>query len=217
MAKPFLSSATPGMVVEIDRVRGKSIPASALTHLRQVLEREAVKPAGITFMEDDQLAPEGGMEGGGGNASYTVKEIRAIQSAFRNRTSDSRTAVVHVLILDGKNQEASGALGIATDASSIVLFAEQIERAASVLVSASAIWRAVAVHEFGHLFGLIELVARSGTSRHEDPDHPGHSPNEGSVMYWAIESSDIATLLEGGPPDDFDADDRADLAALRRG
>jgi hypothetical protein len=34
-------------------------------------------------------------------------------------------------------------------------------------------------------------------------------------MYWAIEDMSIATILSGGPPDDFDQYDRADLASLR--
>ena len=48
-----------------------------------------------------------------------------------------------------------------------------------------------------------------------DPEHPGHSPNRGSVMYHAVESTLLGTVLSGGPPRDFDADDLADLAAIR--
>jgi hypothetical protein len=50
---------------------------------------------------------------------------------------------------------------------------------------------------------------------HEDPAHPNHSNNPGSVMYWAVEDISIRNVLRGGPPPDFDDADRADLAMLR--
>ena len=52
---------------------------------------------------------------------------------------------------------------------------------------------------------------------HEDPDHPGHSSNDDSVMYWAIESSSIGNIFSGSIPDEFDADDKADLAGMASG
>jgi hypothetical protein len=36
-------------------------------------------------------------------------------------------------------------------------------------------------------------------------------------MYWAVESSLVTQLLSGGPPRNFDADDLADLRAIRGG
>jgi hypothetical protein len=36
-------------------------------------------------------------------------------------------------------------------------------------------------------------------------------------MYWAVESSLVGDLLTGGPPQDFDAADLADLATIRGG
>jgi hypothetical protein len=36
-------------------------------------------------------------------------------------------------------------------------------------------------------------------------------------MYWAVESTLIGDLVTGGPPQDFDTADLADLGAIRRG
>ena len=36
-------------------------------------------------------------------------------------------------------------------------------------------------------------------------------------MHWAVESVSILDALGGGPPDDFDDDDRADLADIASG
>ena len=60
---------------------------------------------------------------------------------------------------------------------------------------------------------VIDLVLHTGR---EDPDHPGHSPNRGSVMYWAVERDLVGTLLGAGPATTFDDADRAELAAIRR-
>jgi hypothetical protein len=50
---------------------------------------------------------------------------------------------------------------------------------------------------------------------HEDAAHPGHSTNRDSVMYWQAEGTDVVSLfLQGGAPDDFDANDIADLRAI---
>ena len=81
-------------------------------------------------------------------------------------------------------------------------------------VSPARLELAVATHEVGHLLGLVDLFLRTGRA---DPEHPGHSANPRSVMYWAVESDVVGDLLTGGPPVDFDADDRADLATIRNG
>ncbi|MDA0926436.1 MAG: hypothetical protein O3C36_07335, partial [archaeon] len=52
---------------------------------------------------------------------------------------------------------------------------------------------------------------------HEDPDHPGHSNNDESVMYWAIESTGLRNFITGDLPTTFDDDDLADLAGLASG
>jgi hypothetical protein len=62
--------------------------------------------------------------------------------------------------------------------------------------------------------GLVDLFIDRGR---DDPEHPGHSTNRSSVMYWAIESGLVTEVLSGPPPERFDDDDRADLAAIRSG
>ena len=52
---------------------------------------------------------------------------------------------------------------------------------------------------------------------HEDPDHPNHSNNDASVMYWAIESQDIANQIDGELPNNFDSDDLDDLRLMKEG
>jgi hypothetical protein len=94
------------------------------------------------------------------------------------------------------------------------VFVDRASAAAGVLGDPQAILASVATHELGHLLGLVDLVLDTGRA---DPDHPGHSGNPGSVMYWAVESDLIASLLGARPPRDFDGDDLADLRAIAGG
>jgi hypothetical protein len=70
----------------------------------------------------------------------------------------------------------------------------------------------------------VNLGTRMQTP-HEDAQHPGHSANAQSVMYYAVESSQslasITKLLTGSPSCDqtgipyaYDGNDLADLKAL---
>lgn len=122
--------------------------------------------------------------------------------------------MVRMLFLAGRLEGQDSALGAAVRGDTAVVFVEQVRSASSPLVSAAALEQAVATHELGHLLGLVDLVRSTGRA---DPEHPGHSPNRGSVMYWAIESDLVTSVLAGPPPADFDAADRADLAAIRSG
>jgi len=110
-------------------------------------------------------------------------------------------------------------LGVAVDASTVALFGDSIEEAEPPIFarpSADEIEKAVLVHEIGHLLGLVNLVYQSPVD-HEDPEHPGHSNNEDSVMYWAVETIGIAQFISGTLPNEFDQDDLNDLAGISDG
>ena len=114
--------------------------------------------------------------------------------------------------------EKDGVLGVAVDASTAAVFLDDVRDAEGLFgrPSAEQIEEAVVVHEVGHLLGLVNLVYTSAHD-HEDADNPGHSNNEDSVMYWAVESSDVGSFVSNDVPDDFDADDRDDLTSLASG
>ena len=63
---------------------------------------------------------------------------------------------------------------------------------------------------------MVNLVYTSPAD-HEDSEHPGHSNNEDSVMYWAIESASISNFFSNELPTEFDLDDKQDLIGLADG
>jgi hypothetical protein len=123
-------------------------------------------------------------------------------------------AVLRLLFVHGTLQGDDSVLGVALRGDVAAIFVDRIESAAGLLGSSDRVARSVITHEIGHLLGLVDLHLATGR---EDPEHPGHSTNPNSVMYWAVESDLIGQLLGANPPDSFDEADRADLVAIAAG
>ncbi len=209
MARTFLrSSPARRLVVEVDYVQGRAPSTNALNHLQQVLSGVCAKPGGVVVQRGSAIASSG--------SSYSIEDIKAIERWARSARSAGDTATIWIVYLDGELSDAPGALGVAFDASSAAIFRDRIDEATTAVFLATEIERAVIVHEAGHLLALVNIGYKSRIA-HEDAQHPHHSSNDESVMFWAVEDVSIKNLLGGGPPDDFDDADRADLAMLRNG
>jgi hypothetical protein len=119
-----------------------------------------------------------------------------------------------VLFVHGTLGGDTGVLGAALRGDLAAIFVDRVNASATPLVGSSGIEIAVVTHEVGHLLGLVDLYLHTGR---QDPEHPGHSTDKHSVMYWAVESDLVGDLLQGGPPRDFDDADREDLATIHDG
>ena len=207
MARVLLQAApATRLVVEIAAVPGRRPTQQALDHLDAILQRELEKPSGITFVDGAQLPDN--------KSSYSLNDLTGLEARYRKLHSGGDTVTVWIAALNGAYAGGGSTLGLSFRATAFVLFEDQIQQAANVFVSSAAIERSVITHEVGHLLGLINIGYHSRYD-HEDPQHPHHSKYQTSVMYWAVEDTSISTILRGGPPDDFDQYDRADLALLR--
>lgn len=150
----------------------------------------------------------------GGQEKWTGSELNALADSKAPTPQGGNTAAIRVLFVRGGLEGNDAAVGVAVRGDVLAVFADRVDESASPLVSRSRMEHAVLVHELGHLMGLVDLAL--DTNR-EDPDHPGHSRNSGSVMYWAVESTLVGQALSGPPPTEFDDQDTADLAKMRGG
>ena len=199
------------MILEIDFESGYEPETSSTDLLKERMEQVCDKPGGIEILLTETDFQHSG--------SWSADDVRDKGSDAKSNDPQSGSTLYWQAIFPSGEYENDGVLGVAVDASTIAIFGETVDEAEGPIFnrpSSEEIENCVLVHEFGHLLGLVNLVYQSPVD-HEDPDHPGHSNNEDSVMYWAVESSDISSIITGQLPDEFDQDDLDDLAGLEAG
>ena len=204
------SSKFTNMMIEIDYTEGYEPQSQTLSTLKSRIESVCDKPGGVTIKTTQTDFDHGDI--------WSADDVREIGRDTREtQPQDGSTLRWHLLFPNG-SYESNSVLGVAVDASTAAIFLDDVRDAEGWLgrPSAEDIETAVTVHEVGHLLGLVNLVYTSPAA-HEDSEHSGHSNNEDSVMYWAIESGDFSSFVNDEVPDDFDSDDRADLAAIAAG
>lgn len=212
-ASDYASGRYAKLVVEVDWMTdgAKSYQPSALvlSFLQQRLEERLTKPGGIVVQLGNAVPAT--------RTSYGIGDIRAVEGANRASHTGGDTAAMWIIFANSYAVAGTGGgqvIGVAYSGTAIAVFAQTIESASTFAVTTDAIEKVTLVHEAGHLLGLVNLGTPMVTP-HEDAAHRGHSSNEHSVMYWAVEGSDVVGMfLGGGAPDDFDANDKADLHAI---
>lgn len=199
------------MVVEIDYEAGYMPEQSSTDLLKTRLEQVCDKPQGIEiFLTETNFEHEG---------QWSASDVREKGWNEKSNNPQSDSTLYWQAIFPSGQYANDGVLGVAVDASTVAIFGEAVDDAEGPIFnrpSAEEIENSVLVHEFGHLLGLVNLVYQSPVD-HEDEEHKGHSSNEDSVMYWAIESANIGNIITGELPDDFDSDDLNDLAGMLSG
>jgi hypothetical protein len=148
-----------------------------------------------------------------GSDTWSSTELHALADRYSQTRSSVDVAVLNVLFVRGSHEAGENVLGVASRGDVLSMFPDQY-RSLGAGLSPQAIEASVVMHETGHILGLVGHVVRP---QRQDPDHPGHSPNKASVMYWAVETDDIISAFVGAPPKEFDADDLADLELIRNG
>jgi len=186
------------LVVEVDWVTGHPPNPSAVDHLVQVLRSSTRKP--VSTRGGNELSAQGG--------PYYPSQIRALAEK-RDVRSGGSIAAIWVAYLDGRLAANRRAGGAAISGTVLAMFPDRLNETAD---AGGTLEAATLLHEMGHLLGLINIGYTSPRGR-EDPTHPGHSINQGSVMHWSVE----AASGPDGLPSNFDEDDLADLRGLADG
>jgi hypothetical protein len=190
------------IVLDVLVQSGESADADVIETLRDVLAAASAKP--VTVRGPTTLNATGN--------TYDAADVLRLADE-QGRAQGESTAVVRLLYLKGSFSDDS-VLGVTVRGDTTAIFPDQILRASSPLVSPRRLEQAVDTHELGHVLGLVDLYLNDNR---DDPQHPGHSTNPHSVMYWAVETDLVAQVLDGPPPVSFDGADQSDLQRIHAG
>lgn len=223
----YLAGSADTLVVELDYSPGAlwdtSTPAEE--QFKQQLERITKKRIVIKSAQE--------LPSNGDDYSYSAQQLVQLHRQHQDRTAGNGTAVMHALFLDGEYQ--GDVAGLAFAAKGFAIFTGSIEEKTcsndALVCNGVKQWRvmrAVAIHEAGHLFGLVNspLPMVEPHEMTQDPrpktqknEGDAHSTNESSVMFWKVESSaGLSQLIGGGEvPWRFGTLDIRDARAIQGG
>ena len=202
-AKEMLTAIKPKLLVEIQYMPGYQLQQQTITNLKNFLRTYLNKPGGIVVIQSE--IPETGSE------IYSLADIAKIEQQYRTAFNTNDQVSVNVLITNGVYTNGH-VLGVSFRNTSICMFGKIIEqRSGGLPDSRLKIECTVLTHEFGHLFGLVDLGSPMQTD-HRDAGHGNHCNNATCLMDYGIETNVISLLLSGTIPV-FDANCRNDLRA----
>lgn len=180
---------------------GKGPAAGTVDHVVEMLRRVSGKTVDVQTVE----LPAGPSE-------WSSTELHAYADKYSKTKSSREVAVLNVLFVKGRHKDSESILGVASRGDVLTMFPDQYRNLGAGL-SPQGIETSVIMHETGHILGLVGRLVRP---ERQDKAHPGHSPNKGSVMYWAVETDDIISAFVGAPPKEFDREDLADLELIKQ-
>ena len=209
-ANDFLSGETfTSLEVEVDYMQGFAPNAEALDSLEAFFEQRLNKQT-VTINEPTEIPAVG-------QSAYSASQIRALEEENRdNYTSvEDSTLRAYIIIVDGQYEDGN-VLGIAYYNTSSAFFGATYEAVSgpgfgepSRRLTESISFR----HEFGHLFGLVNIPG-SGTemqTNHQDTEHEQHCDNDSCLMYYAMENAGLFDRFLGEEIPALDANCIADL------
>lgn len=143
--------------------------------LRQHTFKESIE---VSYLELDSPDEE----------DLTLQEIDDLEQENRTVYNEEKTLAVYIYFADAPSEgddmsEGLVTLGAVFRNTSMVIFEETVRRLASqtTAISVADVESATLNHEFGHLFGLVNLGSPA-VNDHEDPEADRHCNVEGCLM-----------------------------------
>jgi hypothetical protein len=190
------------LVVEVLEEPGAAANRAALNRVLADLRRLS----GKAVAEVHTALPRGSA-----SKRWTEVELEALAVRSSKVPQGSGKFVLRLIFVKGQNTRSGSILAESFRGDMVAAFPDRYASSGQHIITT------VVVHEVGHLLGLVDLyLSRGRADTQNDPAGEGHSRNQGSVMYWAVDPSLLGSLF-GSASDRFDAQDERDLAAIRAG
>jgi predicted Zn-dependent protease len=210
IANDFLSDKKyDKLIVEIQYVKGFQPTPATVSNITTFLSNRLNKPGGITIIQTAISSP--------GKSSYTLDDVKNIESASRTQHNTSSTLTAYFIFVDAdyaSNSTNSKVLGMAYAYSSMVIFEKTIQDNSGRFSqpSVTTVESTVTLHEFGHLLGLVNGGSPMQTP-HQDVANGKHCDDKSCLMYFEVESSDVLAHILGTNIPSLDANCLNDLRA----
>jgi len=221
-----LASPFPDLVIQVDFQASNPPTQGALAEMLDVIYTQTLKKS-VRLLDPSVIPVDSAHRNG---TSWTIGEVEAVHNATFRLGADpwalgvGNEAFLHVLYLDstlrytyfGQDRVAGGV----EDRNLIVVFQGPDPQGVKTptLPDQVRVDQVLLIHELGHALGLVNNGAPM-VKDHSLADDPYHSRNGDSVMFAG---TDLIGLAERNADNRmrhgvalFDADDLADLAALR--
>ncbi|MFS4456378.1 hypothetical protein [Maribacter sp. 2304DJ31-5] len=167
------------ILVEIGHVTGFRPTTEAINGLTSFLQQHSFKQ-NIEFIYKELESPE--------EDDLTLQEIANLESENRTVYNNGSTLAIYIYFADApaegdEEDEGLVTLGAVYRNTSMVIHEATIKRLAarSPIISDADVEVATLNHEFGHLFGLVNL-GTPAINDHEDPDAENHCNVLGCLM-----------------------------------
>lgn len=175
-AKDFLRSTIyKSLKIEIQYMPGSQPGQGAVDLFVNLLNERLNKPAGV-FVLLKEINPTL-------KTMFSLEDILDIESLNRTVYTNGDQMSAYIILIDG-SYYSGNSLAIAYRNTSICIFGEQLKYfSGGMTVDAKTkVMAMLFMHEFGHLFGLVDLATPMIVD-HEDKANPDHCINNSCLMH----------------------------------
>lgn len=198
-AHDLLSADTYNSItLELGYVAGHKPTESAINRLLQMLTDRTNKPSGFSIIETEIPATDVG--------TFSIEEVRKIEEDNRTIYNTGDDLAVWVFFADQSSEEDSGntaKLGTAYRNTSCVIYEKTIQDISEQFTgpSRATMEATTMLHEFGHLFGLVDLGSEMVNDHHDD-ENSGHCTEDDCLMYFQTVAN-IGSMVDLNSVPDF--------------
>ena len=172
--------------IEVVYVTGFEPTQTTLDNLKTFLENRTFKPDGISITTRAVASSN--------KAPFNINEIAQIEADERTAYNAGDEIAVFIYFADGSNEndtDTKTVLGTSFRNTSMVIYGKTIQFIANhtTNLDRSTVESTVINHEFGHLFGLVNMGTLMQTN-HEDTEGKGHCTVTNCLMAVSFQFGD---------------------------